>query len=140
MNPTPTRGLTNSQPDIRLVSLASWSKAIHFSPRDRHGPYVLLQEGFHPADPTLPPDEYVLGRSGGWLSLAHFYRLPALERREEFLYGTAAEALQVLAGLTWRVELIRPGEPDRAGTFDDAGREELESLIHPERRIAREVA
>ena len=60
------RNITNSFQDVRLASLASWRQASEFSPRDRGGPYVVLQEGYDPEDPKVIADEFVLGRSGKW--------------------------------------------------------------------------
>jgi hypothetical protein len=84
------RNITNSFQDVRLASLASWSKANEITPRDRGGPYVVTQEGYDPEDLKVIPDEFVLGRSGKWLSIGLFYRMPVAERRAEFIFGTAA--------------------------------------------------
>jgi len=71
------RSITNSFLDARLVSLASWRQAKEIVPRDHGGPYVVLPEGYDPGDPKMTPNEFILGRSGKWLALAHFYHLPA---------------------------------------------------------------
>ena len=42
-----------------------------------------LQDGFDPEDITMTPDEFVLGRSGKWLSVGFFYQMPVPERRSE---------------------------------------------------------
>src|SRR5580765_2622373 len=83
------RNITNSFLDVRLVSLKSWRQANEISPRDKGGPYVVLQEGYDAQDLTMTPDEFVLGRSGKWLSLGYFFKMPVAERREEFVFGTA---------------------------------------------------
>jgi hypothetical protein len=106
--------ITNSFQDVRLASLASWKQANEIMPRDRGGPYVVLQEGYDPEDPKMTADEFVLGRSGKWLSLSHFYRMPVPERRAEFVFGTAAEVMQMMSNLPPKVELIRPGAPGEA--------------------------
>ena len=93
------RSITNSFLDVRLVSLKSWRQANEISPRDAGGPYVVLQEGYDPHDLQMTPDEFVLGRSGKWLSLAHFFQLPVPERRAEFVFGTAAEVMQMMGNL-----------------------------------------
>jgi hypothetical protein len=93
------RSITNHFLDVRLVSLASWRQANEILPRDRGGPYVVLQEGYDPEDLKMIPDEFVLGRSGKWLSLGYFFRMPVPERRAEFVFGTAAEAV-----------IFRPGD------------------------------
>jgi len=118
-----SRSLSNNFQDVRLVSLASWSKAAEISPRDRGGPYVVTQEGYDPQDFGMKADEFVLGRSGKWLSLAHFYRMPVEDRRAEFVFGTAAEVMQVLSALTSRVAVIRPGDAAAAPAADPAGDE-----------------
>lgn len=102
------RNITNSFQDVRLVSLASWRQAAEISPRDRNGPYVVLQEGFDPEDLTLTADEFILGRSGKWLSLGHFYRMPVPDRRSEFVFGTAAEVIQMMSDLPSKTTLLRP--------------------------------
>ena len=98
--------ITNSFQDVRLVSLASWRQANEISPRDRGGPYVVLQEGYDPADMKMIGDEFVLGRSGKWLALGHFFKLPVAERREEFVFGTAAEVMQMMSNLPSKVEMF----------------------------------
>src|SRR4030095_2522131 len=109
------RNITNSFQDVHLASLASWRQANEFTPRDRGGPYVVLQEGYDPEDMTLTPDEFVLGRSGKWLSLSFFYQMPVPERRAEFVFGTAAEVMQIMSDLPPKVEIIRPGDDAKAG-------------------------
>lgn len=104
------RSVSNSFLDVRLASLASWSKAAEITPRDRGGPYVVMQEGYDPADPKLVPDEFVLGRSGKWLSIGLFYRLPVPERRAEFIFGTAAEVMTLMSILPPKVQIVRPGK------------------------------
>ena len=117
-----TRGITNNFQDVRLVSLASWSKAAEISPRDRGGPFVVTQEGSSPEDMTVAPDEFILGRSGRWLSLAHFYALPVAERRDEFVFGTAAEVMRVLGALPGKVSLF--GRPEAAAEAPPGGAED----------------
>jgi hypothetical protein len=63
----------------------------------------VIQEGYDPADLLVRADEFVLGRSGKWLSVGHFYRLPVAERRAEFVFGTAAEVMKIMGEL--------PGKP-----------------------------
>jgi hypothetical protein len=99
--------ITNNFLDVRLASLASWKQANQIYPRDRGGPYVILQEGFDPEDLTMTPDEFILGRSGKWLSLSFFYQMPVPERREEFVFGTAAEIMQMMSGLPSKPQVVR---------------------------------
>jgi hypothetical protein len=103
--------ITNSFLDTKLVSLRSWRQAHEISPRDHGGPYVVLQEGYDPDDMKMTPDEFVLGRSGQWLSLAHFFRLPVPERRAEFIFGTAGEVMQMMADLPSKVAMM--GRPEK---------------------------
>jgi len=102
------RKITNSFLDVRLASLASWRQANEFYPRDRGGPYVVLQEGYDPEDLTMSADEFVLGRSGKWLPIAYFYQMPVPDRRAEFVFGTAAEVMQMLDNLPPKAEVVRP--------------------------------
>jgi hypothetical protein len=105
------RIITNHFQDVRLVSLASWQKANEITPRDRGGPYVILQEGYDPNDMQMIGQEFILGRSGKWLALGHFYKLPIGERREEFVFGTAAEIMQMMSDLPSKVQMFgRPAE------------------------------
>lgn len=122
------RAITNSFQDVRLVSLASWSKASEIIPRDQNGPYVVTQEGCDPTDMTMCPDEFILGRSGKWLSLAYFYKLPIPERRLEFVFGTAGEVMKVLADLPGKVTVFRPGDV-ATGSPEDAAPDELSAVI-----------
>ena len=107
------RNITNSFLDVRLASLASWKQASEFSPRDHGGPYVVLQEGYDPEDPKVTADEFVLGRSGQWLSIALFYKLPVPDRRAEFIFGTAAEVIRLMRDLPSKVSIMR-GRPDES--------------------------
>jgi hypothetical protein len=93
------RTITNHFQDVRLVSLRTWKKAAEINPKDHGGPYVALQEGFSPEDLTLTAEEFILGRSGKWLSLGHFFRLPVADRQAEFVFGTAAEVMQMMSNL-----------------------------------------
>ena len=108
------RNITNDFQDCRLASLASWSQANEINPRDRGGPYVVLQEGYDPGDPKVIPDEFILGRSGQWLSLGVFYKMPVPERRAEFVFGTAAEVMQMMSNLPPKVQVVHPGAPAEA--------------------------
>jgi hypothetical protein len=108
------RSITNSFQDVRLVSLSSWRQANEISPRDRGGPYIVLQEGYDPGDPKLTPDEFVLGRSGKWLPLRVFFRMPVPERRAEFVFGTAAEVMQMMSELPSKAAMLGREEPEPA--------------------------
>ena len=104
------RSITNSYQDVRLVSLTNWRRAAEIEPRDHGGPYVITQEGYDPADFTVTPDEFILGRSGKWVSLGLFYKMPMPERRQEYVFGTAAEVMELLEGLPTKPAVLRAGE------------------------------
>jgi hypothetical protein len=108
------RNITNSFRDVRLISLASWRAASEIMPRDRGGPYVVLQDGFDPEDLTITADEFVLGRSGKWLSLSYFYQMSVPERRAEYVFGTAAEIMKIMNDLPPKVQLLRPGDKEKS--------------------------
>jgi hypothetical protein len=103
------RSISNSFLDVRLTSLASWRQANEIVPRDRGGPYVVMQEGYDPEDLTMTADEFLLGRSGKWLSLGHFYQMPVPDRRAEFVFGTVAEVMAMMSDLPAKAQIMRPG-------------------------------
>jgi hypothetical protein len=103
------RNITNNYQDVHLVSLKKWKRAGEVQPRDAGGPYVILQTGFDPHDLQMNPTEFVLGRSGEWVRLQMFYSLPVDTRRQEFVFGTAAEVMQLLEDLSGNVRVIRTG-------------------------------
>lgn len=103
------KNITNNFQDVRLISLASWKAAAEITPRDRNGPYVVMQEGYDPEDMKMLADEFVLGRSGRWLSLGFFFQMPVPERRAEFVFGTAAEVMRTLQALPSKSVVWRPG-------------------------------
>lgn len=102
--------ITNSFLDVRLVSLASWTRAREFEPRDHGGPYVVVQEGYDPNDTKFIAEEFILGRHGKWLSLGLFYHLPLPERQQEFIFSTAAEIMKMMSNLSSKAEIITSSE------------------------------
>jgi hypothetical protein len=110
MDISKNRSITNSFRDVRLVSLQKWRSAAEFTGCDRGGPYVVAQEGYDPADLSSTPDEFILGKSGEWLTVAHFFALPLAERRAEFVFCSAAEVMQLLVSLPTKVSILRPTE------------------------------
>src|ERR1041385_8280913 len=106
MNPIHLRNISNHFQDVRLVSLSTWRQANETFPRDRGGPYVVLQEGYDPDDLKLVPNEFILGRSGKWISLGTFYHLPVNVRRSEFVFGTAAEVMEMMEHLSSEPEIL----------------------------------
>ena len=124
------RNITNSFLDVRLVSLASWKQASEIAPRDRGGPYVVLQEGYDPEDLKVIADEFVLGRSGKWLSLGLFYKLPVPERRAEFIFGTAGEVIQLMENLPPKVVVRHPGAAEPSGPAIPPEADEMASALN----------
>jgi hypothetical protein len=132
------RSITNSFLDVRLVSLKTWRQANEINPRDNGGPYIVMQEGYDPQDVKVTPGEFVLGRSGKWLGLHHFFKLPVAERRAEFVFGQAAEVMQMMSQLPSKVALLgkpadataetgnpgneKPAEPDEMAAAFQAGK------------------
>lgn len=109
------RNISNHYQDVKLISLSSWRQASEITPRDRNGPYVVMQEGYDPADMKMTADEFVLGRSGKWLSLGMFYRMPVPDRRAEFVFGTMGEVIQLMNTLPTKAEIMRPaGKEEQA--------------------------
>lgn len=111
MNLANLRRITNDFQAARLVSLRNWSAASAIAPRDQGGPYVVSQEGYDPNDAKTTPDEFLLGRSGHWLSTKYFFQMPVAERRQEYVFGTAAEVAELMRDLPPQPIVLRPGEP-----------------------------
>jgi hypothetical protein len=119
--------LSNHFSASRLLSLAKHKAASEISPRDTNGPYIILQHGYEPGDPSMRAGDYLLGRSGAWLGTHWFIRLPVPERRKEFLFGTVAEVMQLMENLTGKVEVIRTQPP---GVKEDSPvDEEMQKVI-----------
>jgi hypothetical protein len=100
MSPHDARTLTNDFQDIRLCCLRSSADPGTNNGSDHRGPYLILQTGIDPQDPTATVDEFILSRQGHWLPLYLYYRLPEVTRVAEFLFPTAAVAIAVLQNLT----------------------------------------
>jgi hypothetical protein len=102
------RCLTNNFPDVRLASLASWREANEIFLWDRGGPYIVTQEGCDPNDLTMTRDEFVLGRSGKWLSLGLFFGMSIAERWKEFVFATGGEVLRMMRELPSEAAVWHP--------------------------------
>jgi hypothetical protein len=102
------RNLTNHFQDVRLIGLRNWKAAADISPRDRGGPYLVAQEGYDPDDLRVRVDEFVLGRSGKWVSVGVYLKMPLETRRAEFVFGTAAEVVRLMQDLPSRADVLRP--------------------------------
>jgi len=110
MNQSTLHSITNDYQDVRLVSLKGWKRANEVSPRDNGGPYVVIQEGYDPEDLKMDYDEFLLGKSGEWITVGVFYRLPADLRVQEFVFGTAAEVIGLMENLTGGAEVYGKGD------------------------------
>jgi hypothetical protein len=103
------RAITNNYQDVRLVSLRKWKHAHEIEPRDQGGPYVVLQEGYDSQEIAPSGDEFLLGKSGVWLPVGLFHKMPTEERRKEFVFGRAVEVVELLEGLVGKVKIVRKG-------------------------------
>jgi hypothetical protein len=119
--------LSNHFSASRLLSLAKHKSASEIPNRDSNGPYIIMQHGYEPGDPSMRGGDYILGRSGAWLGTHWFIRLPVPDRRKEFLFGTVAEVMELMESLTSKVEVIR----DKPANISDEAPvdEELRSTI-----------
>jgi hypothetical protein len=104
------RAISNDYQDVRLVSLKGWKRSDEIVPRDYGGPYVVVQEGYDPEDLEMDYDEFLLGKSGEWISVCVFFRLPVDLRMQEFVFGTAAEVIGLMENLTGKARIYRKGE------------------------------
>jgi hypothetical protein len=98
--------LSNHFSACRLVSLAKHKAASEFPTRDTNGPYVIMQHGYEPGDPSMRAADYILGRSGAWLGTHWFIRMPVPERRKEFIFSNVAEVMELMESLTSKVKVI----------------------------------
>lgn len=123
------RAITNDYQDVRLVSLRKWKNAHQIEPRDQGGPYVVVQQGYDPQDVNPSYEEFLLGRSGEWLPVGLFFKIAVEQRQKEFVFGTAAEIIDLLEGLLGNVKIVRKGtelaevpaeEDDLAAAFKEA--------------------
>ncbi|MCI0744108.1 MAG: hypothetical protein L0Y58_01775 [Verrucomicrobia subdivision 3 bacterium] len=119
------RNITNHYQDVKLISLSTWRQANEITPRDRNGPYVVMQEGYDPEDTRLIPEEFVLGRSGKWLSLGHFFQMPVPDRRAEFVFGTVGEIIQMMNNLPSKAEFLRPAGKEAPAPSAPAAGDEM---------------
>jgi hypothetical protein len=119
MNRSDYRNITNSFRDVQLISLHHWAMASEIQPQDHGGPYVITQLGFDPEDLTFTPDEFVLGRSGMWLSLSYFFQMSVPARRAEFVFGTSAEVMSLMSLLPSAVRILRPDTEIESPKSDD---------------------
>jgi hypothetical protein len=109
MDQSTLRSITNDYQQVRLVSLKGWKRADEIFPRDNAGPYVVSQEGYDPEALKMDYDEFLLGKSGEWISICVFFRLPTDLREQEFIFGTAAEVIDLMENLTGKAHIYRKG-------------------------------
>ncbi|MCW1885092.1 hypothetical protein OKA04_10165 [Luteolibacter flavescens] len=114
-----SRALTNDPSAARLISLAKLAMASQIQPHDAHGPYVIVQTGYAPGDLTMKAADHLLGRSGEWLALHWFVRLPVEERHAEFVFGTAGEVMTFMESLTGKVVVITGREDPGTGAPEE---------------------
>jgi len=121
MDPSNLHAISNSYQDAHLISLKNWKHAAEISPCDQGGPYMISQEGYDPQDVLSRASDFVLGRSGKWVNLGVFYKLPAPMRRAEFVFGSAAEVITLFESLQAEVQIERgePASPPEAETPGD---------------------
>ena len=119
--------LSNNISACRLLSLAKHRLASEISPRDTHGPYIILQHGYEPGDATMKSADYLLGRSGSWLGTHWFIRMPLAERRKEFIFGTMAEVMELMDNLTSKVSVV--GTQPAGVTDDSPVDEEMQKVL-----------
>ncbi len=113
--------LTNNFDSARLLSLKNLKQASEIPGCDRNGPYVVMQHAYDPEDPTMTPEDFLLGKSGAWLATKWFVGLPVDQRRKEFIFATSTEVIALLEDLTHGVAITRPqGSPPEAAEGDDA--------------------
>jgi hypothetical protein len=112
--------LSNHFSACRVISLAKLKNAGEITPRDTNGPYIILQHGYEPGDASMRAADYLLGRSGSWLGTHWFIRMPVPERRKEFIFGTVAEVVELMEGLTSKVQVVsaKPAGVDESSPVD----------------------
>lgn len=116
------RKLSNNFDAVQLLSMHKLNMAAEFPQRDHGGPYIVMQTGYDPADPTMSAEDFLLGRSGAWLATKWFIRMGIEERRREYVFSTAAEVIELMQNLPFHVAVARPGQPADEDTppADDA--------------------
>jgi hypothetical protein len=87
--PDTTHALTNSSQDSKLIKLDA---------KDPTSPFVVMQEGYAPHDPTCRVRVFYLQRDGMWID--EFARSTRPENEiGDVVFDTAAEAIATLSGL-----------------------------------------
>ncbi len=69
-----------------------------YGPQGR-GPFVIRQDGHVPDSITLREERFLLRKDGTWVLNLAVFAMPEKDR-EQFLYDTSAEVLELLSRLT----------------------------------------
>jgi hypothetical protein len=87
--PTQTRVLTNDYRDCKLIKL---------DPDDPTSPFVVMQEGYAPGDPTCRMKMFYLQRDGHWIDEISRSTLPDSEAGD-IVFETSGEVVRKLSSL-----------------------------------------
>ena len=87
--PTPSRALTNSYQDCKLVKLDA---------DDPASPLVVIQEGYAPSDASCRMRMFYLQRDGFWIDEVARSTRPDNEIGD-IVFDTSADAIKTLSGL-----------------------------------------
>ena len=132
MKPETARILSNDYQDVRLFSLHTWRDAASLQASPGYGPYVVMQTAIDPDNLRSIVEDFILARTGRWLPMDHFRRLPQETRRELFVYSAASEVIEVLRGLLGKPTIER-GQPadtnSPSPTHTDASDDSLNQAI-----------
>ena len=89
------RSITNHYPDFRLLELSKTTP----HPETR-GPYMVVQDGADPQDPTSRECTFVLTRRGTWLHFYVFLMLPVDIRQGVGVFQNIPEVMGLVETLT----------------------------------------
>ena len=89
------------------------------------GPFIVRQDGTPPGSTTFGTERFLLRKDGTWVLNLAVFALPEKEK-EQFLYNTSAEAIQLLDGLRGE-PLVETGLPQ--GTSVEALKAAAQSTI-----------
>lgn len=98
--------ITNEYVDVDLWNLGSGSKET--------GPFLVVQKGWAPADPTCHESLFLLRRDGLWADLLHYASQGRPELIDEAVFDTPQEVMETLQGLGLEPQLA-PAPIDDAG-------------------------
>lgn len=123
--------LSNHFSFCRLISLSKLPLAVEYLTRDTHGPYIIGQKGYDPADLRRRTCEFLLGRSGAWIATHWFVRMSVEERRTEFVFANVADVMDLMESLTSKVQVIRskPDDVEEECPGDDVVQQSMSETI-----------